>query len=326
MKKSSKTTGKGFTLIELLVAMAITTIIITILVSITGLSLDTWNRSRSEIRASRQAKAMIDSMSRDLESLVVRKGNNFEWLYAKFNPPGDSPKDQYESPSAADFVFFTAATDRYDGNIGPDFPNSKGDVSTVVYQLTYKDPIGGGSNDKFKTFVLYRKLINPDVTFGVTPDPGILGTQFTESGNGLLTTAQNAGAAVDDDTNFICENVYQFNLTFHVEVAKPDGSLITVPVQLGAVGEDKATNLFKVGGSGLHMDDINRTYSNLSKAELNKALKVGRLTSVEISLSVITDFGLRQMQSPRDIDENDLDEFIAENTYQYSKLVPVPGS
>ncbi len=176
MKNPSIKAGKGFTLIELLVAMAITTIIITILVSITGLSLDTWNRSRSEISASRQGKAMIDSMTRDFESMVVRKGNKFEWLYAAYSPTAKGPKDDTnnKSPNAADLVFFSAATDRYNGNIGdteadPDTGDAGedkgGDVSTIAYQLKYKDPIDGGdTEDRFKTFVLYRKIINPDNT------------------------------------------------------------------------------------------------------------------------------------------------------------------
>ncbi|MDP4645929.1 MAG: type II secretion system GspH family protein, partial [Akkermansiaceae bacterium] len=76
MKTPSPKARRGFTLIELLVAMAITTLIVTVLVSITSLALDTWNRSRSEIRASRQAKAMVDSMASDFESMVSRRGNN----------------------------------------------------------------------------------------------------------------------------------------------------------------------------------------------------------------------------------------------------------
>jgi uncharacterized protein (TIGR02599 family) len=75
-------TRRGFTLMELMVAMAITTIIVTVLVSITSIALDTWNRSRSELRASRQAKGMIDSMARDFEALVTRRGNTNEWLSA----------------------------------------------------------------------------------------------------------------------------------------------------------------------------------------------------------------------------------------------------
>lgn len=313
MKNPSNKAGKGFTLIELLVAMAITTIIITILVSITSLSLDTWNRSRSEIRASRQGKSMIDSMSRDLESLVVRKGNNFEWFYAKSNPSNEGPNGT-SSPNAADLVFFSAATDRYNGDIGVSGKDLGGDVSTISYQLAYKDPIAGSSDDDFKTFVLYRKLINPDVTFNKT-----LGTAFTPTGDALLTAARNEGGAVDEKSNFICENVYQFSLTFHVEVTRADGTLATVPVPLGK--GNKTTELFKIAGSGLHMDAGMTGGAGIT----NDMLKAGRLTSIEISLTVLTDFGIAQMRK-RTFQNNDKDDFIAENSYQFSKLVPVPGS
>ncbi|MBG7607068.1 MAG: prepilin-type N-terminal cleavage/methylation domain-containing protein [Verrucomicrobia bacterium] len=325
MKNPSSKTSKGFTLIELLVAMAITTIIITILVSITGLSLDTWNRSRSQISASRQGKAMIDSMTRDFESMIIRKGNKFEWLYAKSTPPTESPNNNtYASPNAADLVFFSAATDRYNGNIGnteadPDTGDAGedkgGDVSTIAYQLKYKNPIGSGgsSPDAFKTFVLYRKIINPDVTFTDT-----LGIPFTENGIDLLTKAQNAvsdsptGNEIDSSSNFICENVYQFTTTFHVEVTKADGTLTTAPIRLGEGGSD----IFKIGGGQLQMDTVP------SGIDINE-VKAGRLTAVEISLTVLTNFGLKQMKNRDTID--DLDDFIAENSYQFSKLIPVPG-
>lgn len=324
MKNPSNKSGRGFTLIELLVAMAITTIIITILVSITSLALDTWNRSRSEIRASRQGKAMIDSVTRDLESLVVRKGNNFEWLYAQYNPDSDGPKGN-ASPNAADLVFFTAATDRYNGAIG-ETTDLGGDVSTVAYQLAYKDPIADASEDDFKTFVLYRKLINPDITFEKT-----LGIEFDAGipeGNELIVEARKAkadpnmsGPSVDNEGNFICENVYQFTMTFHVEVTKTDGTLVSVPVQLGDSGS--ATEFFKIVGSGLYID---AGITGDSGAVTNDQLKAGRLSSVEISLTVLTDFGLAQMRKRTFKNENAKDEFIAENSYQFSKLIPVPGS
>jgi len=336
MKNPSAKPVKGFTLIELLVAMAITTIIITILVSITGLSLDTWNRSRSEIRAARQGKAMIDSMSRDFESMVVRKGNNFEWLYAAFSPTASGPKDNSnKSPNAADLVFFSAATDRYNGNIGDIGPTGKdkgGDVSTVAYQLAYKDPIDGG-NTKFNTFVLYRKLVNPDMTFGTVAVPGTLGIAFdstnasTANSPALLTRARNAAAdaslsgnEVDNVGNFICENVYQFTLTFHVEATGTSGTLVSVPVPLGD-GTGGTTSILKIAGSGLHMDS-----GIVGSGVTNPQLKAGRVTSIEVSLTVLTDFGLSQMRK-RDLSNAAAKaEFIAKNSYQFSKLIPVPGS
>ena len=254
MKNPPAQLHKGFTLIELLVAMAITTIIITILVSVTGLSLDAWNRTRSEVRASRQGTAMIDSMTRDLEAMVIRRGNDFEWLYAESNPSTSGPNG-HASPNAADLVFFSAVTDRYNGDVGVANVDNGGDVSTVAYKLEFKDPIGGSNDEKFQTFVLYRKLINPDVTFTDT-----LGKPFSAGGTALLTAAQTAAAdpsmssnAIDDEGNFICENVYQFSLTFHVEVTQPNGTLTTVPVPLG--GSTNTTEIFKVIGNGLHMDN-----------------------------------------------------------------------
>ena len=131
-----KKRSRGFTLIELMVAMAITTVIVTVLVSITGVALDTWQRGRAEIRASRQAKSMLDTMAKDFESLVSRRGNNFEWLYSKVDTELPGPTANVSS-NAAELIFFTAATDRYFGEIGTD-KDLGGDVSCVGYKLEYQ--------------------------------------------------------------------------------------------------------------------------------------------------------------------------------------------
>jgi hypothetical protein len=54
-------------------------------------------------------------------------------------------------------------------------------------------------------------------------------------------------------------------------------------------------------------------------------IKSAQLSSVEISLTVLTDFGLKQLRA-RTMNATEKAEFIAENSYQYSKLVQVPGS
>ena len=324
MKIHQKNTSRGFTLIELLVAMAITTIIVTILVSVTALSLDTWNRSRSEVRASRQGEAMIDSMARDFESLVVRKGNNFEWLSADSDPSSEGPNGN-SSPNSVDLVFFSAATDRYDGQVGVDGVDLGGDVSTIAYQLRYKDPIDGDEDDDFKTFVLYRKIVNPDTTFGNAALAGTLGKTDLQA---AFSTAIS-GSAVDDEVNFICENIYQFTVTFHVDVTITDTSAtpatsetVSVAVPVGQQSGDQ-TSLFSITGSGIVTD-----YKPANSDIGDDQLKSGRVTAVEISLTVLSDFGLKQMRnrSFSDTDPDEFDEFIAKNSYQFSKLIPVPGS
>lgn len=307
MKTRYKNSKRGFTLIELLVAMAITTIIVTVLVSVTAMALDTWNRSRAEIRAARQAKAMIDSMARDFESFVSRRGNTFEWLYAKSEPPGDGPRGS-RSPNALDLVFFSAATDRYEGKIGDADFDKGGDVSTVGYQLSYKDPIAGETNDDYKTFVLYRKIVNPDKTF-----TDILGKAE------IKNAFDGVGETTDEKTNFICENVYQFTVTFHVSTTvgttiKP----VAVPVGKGA----DSTEEFRITGSG-----IQTTFQPKGTgAPNNEQLKAGRLSAAEISITVLSDFGMQQMRRRGDLTGDKLAEFIAKNSYQYSKVVQLPGS
>jgi prepilin-type N-terminal cleavage/methylation domain-containing protein len=329
MKTPSQTSRRGFTLIELLVAMAITTIIITVLVSVTAMALETWNRSRAEIRAARQAKSMIDTMARDFESFVSRSGNTFEWLYAKSTPPSEGPNGSL-SPNAIDLIFFSAATDRYEGFAGTDEndpdtgkPYDKhGDVSTVGYRLTYKDPIANEDVDNYKTFVLYRKLVNPNTTFGLNnDDPPIYDPARAILGKVSIKAPFEAadGEPIDKEVNFICENVYQFTVTFHVN------STVGTTIKPVAVPIGKGTKLveeFRITGSG-----IQTTFSpSGTGAPTNAQLKAGRLAAAEISITVLSDFGMQQMRRRGDLTGAKLAEFIAEHSYQYSKVVQLPGS
>jgi prepilin-type N-terminal cleavage/methylation domain-containing protein len=330
MKNPSENSRSGFTLIELLVAMAITTIIVTVLVSVTSMAMDTWNRSRAEIRAARQAKSMIDSMARDLESFVSRQGNTAEWLYAKSNPSTEGPKG-LASPNAIDLVFFTAATDRYDGKIGST-DDKGGDVSTVGYKLVYKDPIAGAANDEFKTFVLYRKLVNPDVTF-----TNILGQARIQDPFEKAVNTGDTDPKIDQEENFICENVYQFTVTFHVTTTpNVDGTPFTyvkpvaLPLTTLTAGEEPE---FRITGNGIDVDDItprelNSPDKNIStKLTTGGVLQASRLSAVEISVTVLSDFGIQQMRRRTNLGNSTarLADFVAKNSFQYSKVVQLPG-
>ncbi len=291
--------------------MVITTIIITVLVTVTVTSLDIWNRSRAEVRASLQGKAMIDVVSADFESMTIRRGNAYQWLFAEFSPatntsgtvegPGGN-----ESPGALDLIFFSAATDRYDGQVGDPTEDSGGDISSIGYKLVYKDPIGDDSEDKFKTFVLYRKLVNPDDTFQNLLGKTDLKAEFDNFASG-------ASESIDEKQNFVCENVYQFNVKFHMEVVEANVTK-NVTITLNNAGDQ-----FIVTGNGI------TTGATSSPSVAAASLAAGRLTAVEISLTVLTDFAIKQMRGRTFSDPVKLSEFIAENSFQYSKLIPVPS-
>lgn len=306
---SSRPPRRGFTLVELLVAMGITTIIASILISITAIAIDAWNRSRSEVRAARQAKHMVDSFARDFESLVTRKGNSFEWLYA--STPGVLPgSSATQSANASRLIFFTAATDRYEGKINtPD--DRGGDVSCVAYNLDYKNPIDG-SNDNFSTFTLYRLLVNPDETF-----QNLLGK--TE----LEPAFQSYSAQLADVENYVCENIYQYSVVFHVEVTKdvgtPTATKFTVPVSLGpSAGSGRVTE-FRILGTGIEVSSSPNPNVTIEE------LKAGRVAAMEVSLTVISDFGMAQLRNARNLRGNAMAKFMAKNSFQYSKLVELPS-
>jgi len=286
----------GFTLVELLVAMAITTLIVTVLVSITAIATDTWTRSRSELRASRQAKTMVDAMARDFESIVARRNNAFEWLVAKRPDALPGPNAQ-ASTNAADLVFFTSAMDRYDGDLTA--PDSKGDICGVGYLLEFKDPITGITGT-FPTFVLNRLVVNPDEAF----------TQLLAKDN-LLTAFDPFRNRLKESSNFICENVYQFTVVFHVEIPGK-----TQPVQITVGDGASRVTEFRLKGTGI------TTVGNLPINATADEVKAGRLAGVEISLTVLSDAGVNRIRRgavPSAPDE--FAKFLSANSFNYSKFI-----
>ena len=328
-----QTISRGFTLVELLVAMTITTIIVSVLVSITSLAMDTWNRSRSELRAARQAKTMVDSMANDFEALVTRRGNTNEWLSAVVNPADLAalgPAD-LKSTNACKLVFFTAATDRYNGDIGVTGKDLGGDVSCVGYQLSYQNPISGvldsGTQNNFNSFVLYRLLVNPNDTFtkllGKVGVPNSSDASDTRKPlDSVFTTAYPTAqpptnANLNAPKNFVSENICQFSLTFHVQVTDTSSSpavLSDVPVTMGGT-----VTKFRILGSQIDTDYV-PTSSTITTA----MVAAGRVTAIELSVSVVSDYGLDQLKKPS-LNPDTITKIKAQSIYQYSKRVQVPG-
>ena len=300
---------RGFTLVELLVAMAITTIIASVLVAITAVAVDAWNRSRSELRAARQAKFMVDAMAKDFESIVTRRGNNFEWLAAR-SQTNLGGSGSLQSSNSASLVFFTAVSDRYDGKINT--PQDRGgDVSSVGYELAFKNPVSG-TDDRYSTYTLYRLLVNPDEAF-----ENLLGQQDLDQ------AFQGFRGRVAEVENYICENIYQYSVTFHVEVTKdagtPSATKLTVPVSMGPTAGGGRVTDFRIRGTGIEMDG-SPSLPGISVEQV----KAGRVAAVEVSLTVISDFGLRQLQGAR-VSANAQDKIMSRNSFNYSKLIEIPG-
>ena len=315
---------RGFTLAELVVAMAITAIIVTVLVTVTSVALDTWNRSRSELRAARNAKTMVDFMARDFESLVIRKGNSYEWLSAVADSNVANIGGNIKSANASKLIFFTSAKDRYDGQLGT-ASDKGGEVSCIGYQLNYRDPITAGAA-ALQTFVFNRVLVNPDNTFtNLLGKPDLTTAFLTAFPTPDLTPEfPTYSSLASHSKSFICENVYQFSVTFQVSVTVPaSGSIpakvVNVPVIIGPAKGALTATSFKVNGTGIVSDITGGTVSNAQ-------LAAGKITGISFSTTVISDFGIEQIKkrpSSAFTATAQKADFLAKNSYQYTKFVPL---
>lgn len=299
--------ARGFTLAELMVAMAITVILLTLLVSVTGVALDGWRISRNKVRASRQAKASLDQMSRDFEAMVVRTGSNFEWLYTETDPDEPGPADN-ESPNAARILMFSAVTDRYEGDVEGQ-KDKGGDVTGLNYKLLYKDPITDGYDDKFNVFALYRNLVDPDETFEnlLEHDP--------VNPKDLNTKFKRYEANIGNSSNFVCENIFELTVVFTVEYTELDrGRLVTriERIPIISTGGDSAAETFRFTGNGIKVDDAG-----------NVPFKRGRISAVDLSITVLTDNGIATLRKAN-FTGSDRNRFLAKNSYRYSKTILLP--
>ena len=109
-----------------------------------------------------------------------------------------------------------------------------------------------------------------------------------------------------------------------MQVAKITGTapnttttLVDVPVTVGKSSGGQISSEFRIKGSGI-------VASITGNAATPDELKAGRLTAVEIAVTVISDFGIDQMRKRPDLANNPT-AFLAKNSYQYSKLIQLPS-
>ncbi|MGB2403365.1 MAG: PulJ/GspJ family protein, partial [Akkermansiaceae bacterium] len=274
--------AKGFTMLELLVAMSVTVILLGMVTFMTGVSMDGYKGSRDKVLGGRQAKEALEAITQDFEAMVARAdGSENMWLYAGVEPNlttalgGPANKKITNAPR---LIFFTAAPDRYDGDIGGDSDNG-GDVSAVSYRLVYRDQISGAAANAvgaFPSFTLYRHLVDPDDTFtnvlgqaNLTAPVAPAVNQFTDA---LDFTAENV----------LAENIYELTITLLVQ--RSNGvERFTIG---GNTGVEQYHSLV-IRGNGI-----------ASKADSGSAevAEEGQLVGVEVGMTVLSDRGLVMTQ------------------------------
>ena len=280
--------AKGFTMLELLVAMSVTVILLGMVTFMTGVSMDGYKGSRDKVLGGRQAKEALEAITQDFEAMVARAdGSNKMWLSAAVEPKltGDAAANttlagpaNKKITNASRLIFFTAAPDRYDGDIGGVDDNG-GDVSAVSYRLVYRDQISGtaaAAVGLFPTFTLYRHLVDPDDTF-----THVLGQEDLTA---PVAPAVNRFTDALDFTaeNVLAENIYQLTVTFLVQ-------------------RDAGVKRFTIGanaGVQQYHSLVIRGNGIASKADSGSAevAEEGQLAGVEINMTVLSERGLVMTQ------------------------------
>jgi len=288
-------------MIELLTAVAVTAVIISVLIGMTRVAVDTWSSSRDKTKAARVAKESLDKIARDLEGIVVRSGNNFEWAFVKSdssNSEGPTVNSSMTNPT--EMLFFTGATDRYDGEVGGN-SDLGGDISTVAYRLAYQDQLNPEAND-FPVFALYRNLVNPDETFD----------QYLAQEDLL---SRYSSKETLDSNNFLVENIFDLTITFIFQYEDGNGLTRFRRVPVIATGDIREVRIYgdrvEVDGSELVDDEGNPIVS---------------LYSAELSMMVLSDLAMSSLDKQPIKNDKQLAEYLRKNGHHYSKSVILPRS
>ncbi len=205
MKKSIL---KGFSLIELMVAMAVTTFIILLIVPVTVLAIDGWQKTESQINSTRIARIVFDSLVEDLEQAVIQSGSDAEWLRCEeITLNEDLGNNANRSPSVTQLTFFSTANDAY-ANLAAEAPNPGGDVCVIRYEMLFEDPfVNNNTTLDNNTYILQRTRINPDNTF------------TDVIGNSDLNAAYDTERG-DRFSSVVAEGIYSLAYNFNIEYTR----------------------------------------------------------------------------------------------------------
>lgn len=90
----------GFSLIELLAAAAITVVIAGIMLGLVINTTSAWQRASGKLQAANQARTILDYLTRDLQSAILRRDGNV-WLAATIQHPQSTLSGDSGMPDAA---------------------------------------------------------------------------------------------------------------------------------------------------------------------------------------------------------------------------------
>jgi type II secretory pathway pseudopilin PulG len=184
---SKKRFASGFTIIELLVAVGVTALMVSLMLTIVVNVLGGWNRSSGRLTSGNQARTVLDILSQDLQSAIIKR-NGDVWLAATVQSTGagfawnksDKPttvnfpaipasgdtlpslEEDYTLPSAYKFgqagVWLRFFATIPSSNAGTDISAPR----AISYQIIRRS-VSGTSDEQ--SYMLHRSEVAPQATF-----------------------------------------------------------------------------------------------------------------------------------------------------------------
>jgi prepilin-type N-terminal cleavage/methylation domain-containing protein len=304
-----KKSHKGFTLIELLVSMSITLIIVGLLMGMTKMAVGAWQRTHAKTRSSRLAQEVFDYVGKDLEGMVIRTGNSYEWLLIKGsgntlveNGPQGRASSKMLNP--LEFSFFSAVTDRYNGQINVSGVDMGGDISMVRYRLIHQDLIGAGAGTEKPVFALYRQRINPDDTF----DDMLAQTSIDAVDRGYPSSQ------IVSEPNYLAENIFDFTLSFNFEYTLSGAKgYKRVVVQNNGINKS-----LSIKGNEIIVNGVSL------QTQLPAGASSPRLAGADVSILVLSDSGMNGLKNKNITTDAQFSKYLKEKGHHYSKSVIIP--
>ncbi len=235
-KTGASRSSSAFTIIELLVAVAVTALLVslmlTIVVNITG----GWSRSSGTLTSGNQARTVMDMITSDLQSAIMRRDGNV-WLVSTIQavPSGDAWGNSGKpatpsSSSAVDSSLYVPALpavatppnqppnleDYRFGKGGmwlrliTNVPDTNANLTkmsaprAVAYQIIRRKVTTAANAEE--RYLLYRSELSPDITF--TTGYNLLdSTKYYSSGAGSILRNPT-------DDSLVANNVVDFGVRF----------------------------------------------------------------------------------------------------------------
>ena len=276
MKNKAK---RAFTLIEIMVATVIMVVLVGLVIQITSEVLKVWTRSSGKLSANAEARIALDLITQDLETAVFRN-NGQQWLRVEAPKNTEQGGGSLYTDQTVSLKLFSPALDRpKEDAAGVAIP---GDICAVGYRLAYKKSYSGVNAPD--VYALYRRVVDPKVTFNDYLGSGSSGPQLTLVDPTLW--ADFGDNSITDEANYLAGNIIEFKILIYEQPATV-GALV-VPVNVTPAGELK--------------EDLNYAYGG--DPDTDSAVSTNQLLYADVILTVVSDAGLEMLNNLGKIPES----------------------